>query len=240
MITIQEAINENLEEGCFVGNLKDFLSAEDIQALKEFKEEAKDILLSDIEKYFVCRYNYQPPNDEPQKYPDKISMTEEKERDEYIKSENLLVWQKWYESSFPPGMDLTDVPFRISKKIIKKFYPEYEDQIEHHRISHGNLTLFRDGHFICKHNDGRNEGRICVILIYLNEENEYSEDTGGELVLENNSSKTIEIKPIFGNFCMMDFTKNNIAHWVNEVKNGFNRFTYLNFITIPKKENNLI
>lgn len=240
MITIQEAINKNLEEGCFIGDLKDFISDEDIQTLSEFKEETKGILLADIEKYFVCRYNYQPADDGPQKHSDKISMAEEKERDEYTSSENLLVWQKWYESCFPPNVDFIEVPFRISMKIVKKFYPEHEDELGNNKISRGNITLFKKGHFICKHNDGHNEGRICVILIYLNDENEYNENTGGELVIENNNSETIEIKPIFGNFCIMDFSKNNISHWVNEVKNGFNRFTYLNFITLPKKENKLI
>jgi len=119
MITIQEAINKNLEEGCFVGDLKDFLSEEDFQTLKDYKDEAKSILLADVEKYFICRYNYQPPNGEPQTYPDKISISEEKERDAYTEGENLLVWQKWYESSFPPGVELTNVPSEITKKIIK-------------------------------------------------------------------------------------------------------------------------
>ena len=239
MITIQEAINKNLEDGCFVGDLKDFLSEEDFQTLKDYKDEAKSILLADVEKYFICRYNYQPPNGEPQTYPDKISISEEKERDAYTKGENLLVWQKWYESSFPPGIDLTDVPSEITKKIIKKFYPEHESQLDDHRISKGNLSLFKEGHFICKHNDGRNEGRICVILVYLNDEEEYS-NNGGELVIENNHSEEFEIKPIFGKFCIMDFTKNNIPHSVNEVKNDFNRLTYINFITLPKEKNNLI
>jgi len=125
------------------------------------------------------------------------------------------------------------------KKIIKKFYPEHESQLDDHRISKGNLSLFKEGHFICKHNDGRNEGRICVILVYLNEEEEYS-NNGGELVIENNHSEEFEIKPIFGKFCIMDFTKNNIPHSVNEVKNDFNRLTYINFITLPKEKNNLI
>lgn len=238
-MSIFQNLRDNLEiEGYCVGNLSEILSQEQIESLKRYRDETKVVVENEKSRYFVCRYNYQPPNNEPQTYPDKIPLSAVEERDNYIRENNLFVWQKWFESSNPPNSkDLLEVPFSIFLDTVKSIYPEYE--YDKYHIARGDLSLFEDGHFICKHHDGKNEGRICVILVYLTDQEEYN-DGGGELILESVSGKRIEVSPHFGTFCLLDFTKNNIEHSVKEVRNGFKRLTYINFITLRDLKNPVI
>jgi len=239
MSTIQELKNNLIEEGYCVGSIFDFFSPDDLKSLNEYRKDLRDKVETKKEDYFICRHNYQPPNGLPQDYNSKIPLSEVKEREDYCRENNLLVWQEWFEAS-PPVHDLqfVDIPFSISLDFVKRIYPEYNYDFRYYHINKGDISLFEDGHFICKHHDGKNEGRICAILIYLTDENEYN-NSGGELILKANSGKEIEVKPIFGTFCLLDFTKNNIEHSVNPVKNGFKRLCYINFITL-KELNKLI
>lgn len=240
MSTIQEFKNSLLTEGYCVGNLSDVLSSEEIETLRDYyNSKLKGILQrGEKSKYFSYRHNYQPPNGEPQTYANKISIEEAVERDKFCKENNLLIWQRWLESSPPvEDQDFIDIPFNICIKIPKMIYPEYN--YDNYGLGRGDVSLFEDEHFICRHNDGENEGRICVILVYLTEEKDYN-DGGGELVIETASGKNIEIKPLFGTFCMLDFTKHNIPHEVYPTKNGFKRFTYINFVTLNERNKNVI
>lgn len=234
MSTIQELKNNLLDEGYCFGNIFDFLSSEEIKSLNEYRKDLRHKVDTRKEDYFVCRHNYQPPNGLPQDYNAKIPLSEVKEREDYCRENNLLVWQEWFEGT-PPVNDLefVDVPFEIFLNLVKRIYPEYRYDEEDYHIAKGDISLFEDGHFICKHHDGKNPGRICVILAYLTDESEYN-DAGGELVLKANSGIDVEVKPFFGTFCILDFTKNNIEHSVNPVKNGFKRLCYINFITLKE------
>jgi len=235
MSTIQKFRDDLLLKGVFVGELSDFISQDEIDKLGETYSGVSKIAKEKLSEYFIYRHNYQPANDEPQTYNHKPTVFEIAERDRFCKENNLLVWQRWLESAVPPGgMEITNDPFDISLEIIKKFYPNFSDRLDN-SISKGNISLFQDGDFICNHRDGKNEGRICGILIYLTPESEYN-DGGGELILKTADDETLSIKPTFGKFCILDFTTHNIEHEVNPVKNGFQRFTYINFITIRDKE----
>lgn len=90
------------------------------------------------------------------------------------------------------------------------------------------FTLYEDSHFIAEHNDGENIGRVCALIVYLSYDDEYN-DGGGELIVTGNSGKIHKIKPIFGTFSLLDFTKNNVTHSVSEVKNGFKRYAFISF-----------
>jgi len=86
------------------------------------------------------------------------------------------------------------------------------------------LTLYLKDNFIENHQDGFDEGRLCVILIYLNDD--YKEGYGGELVINKSSI----VKPEFGNVAILDFTKNNVYHSVNSVlDDNFKRFAFIKF-----------
>jgi Rps23 Pro-64 3,4-dihydroxylase Tpa1-like proline 4-hydroxylase len=86
------------------------------------------------------------------------------------------------------------------------------------------LTLYLKDNFIENHQDGFDERRLCVILIYLNDD--YKEGYGGELVINKSSI----VKPEFGNVAILDFTKNNVYHSVNSVlDDNFKRFAFIKF-----------
>ena len=235
MSTIQKFKDELLKKGVFVGDLNDFISEEDISHLKKSHSDVYKIAEEERDQYFTYRHNYEPPNGEPQTYDNKLKISEIAERDKFCKENNLLVWQRWMESSIPNGgKEITGIPFEITLKIAKQFYPEFSDKLDH-SIAKGNISLFEDGDFICNHRDGKNEGRVCGILIYLTPESEY-DNGGGELILKTSEDKEITVVPTLGKFCVLDFTIHNIEHGVNPVRNGFKRFTYINFITIRDKD----
>jgi Rps23 Pro-64 3,4-dihydroxylase Tpa1-like proline 4-hydroxylase len=227
---MQELKDELINEGIIICNLEDFLSDDDIIGLENYYQRILKICDTEMDQYFIYRHNYQPPNNQPQDYQHKLKLRDAEERDKFCKDNDLLVWQAWLESSPPDESGLIDFPFDIGLKIVKQFYPEFTEGLDH-RIAKGNISLFEDGHFICNHRDGKNTGRICGIIIYLTPESEYHEG-GGELVSKTNSDKTVIAKPTFGKFSLFDFTENNIEHEVNPVKNGFKRFAYINFFTL--------
>ena len=82
------------------------------------------------------------------------------------------------------------------------------------------------------HSDGTGTGRVCALLIYLNEE--YDENDGGILVL-NNTEKVI---PTFGRIAIIDLQTFDIPHMVTMVTGGIGRYALLSFV--KTKENELI
>jgi hypothetical protein len=176
----------------------------------------------DIYKYRLD-YNIYGPHENY-----KIHLTEEEIplREQYIIENNRTVGQRWWESQGPSyTLDRLKEYFQeMSENFITKLYPEYVGNISH--VS--NFTLYENGDFIQKHRDGKNEGRICVILIYLSHEKDYN-DGGGQLIIEENKIRTT-VLPVNDNFCVLDFTQNNPEHAVEAVKNNFRRFTFIDFI----------
>jgi hypothetical protein len=67
-----------------------------------------------------------------------------------------------------------------------------------------------------------------AFIIYLSDDDDYNSG-GGELVIKTNTNMIYNIKPTFGTFSLLDFTKNNVRHSVNSVKNGFKRYSFLYF-----------
>jgi len=108
----------------------------------------------------------------------------------------------------------------LLNKIKNFFYNEGIDEFHHSSY----ITMYNDDCFLIEHCDGFNPNSKykCVILIYLNKEDELQ--TGGELILNGN----VEVKPIIGNVAIMDFTKNDVKHGVKKVS-GYQRKCYLNF-----------
>jgi hypothetical protein len=102
----------------------------------------------------------------------------------------------------------------------------------------GPLNWVENGDFIENHNDGGydlNRGRLCVILIYLSDEKDHKAD-GGKFILRDDKLHE-EIPPFKGNFVMLDFTKHNLFHEVEKVKNNFRRFCYISFVSNKEKKN---
>ena len=115
--------------------------------------------------------------------------------------------------------------FTITDKINRKLTDElYINQTEPNISLSSDLTLYTNGCFIEKHNDGIDPNRLCVILIYLNKD--WIPEYGGEIALANGTIVT----PTFGKVVILDFTHNNINHGVNVVNGEFERFAFIKFI----------
>ena len=93
-------------------------------------------------------------------------------------------------------------------------------------------TYYNDGCVLKNHSDGTGTGRICALLIYLNEE--YDENDGGILIL-NNEEKVI---PTFGKVAIIDLQSFDTPHMVTKVTGGLGRFALLTFV--KKKEDELV
>lgn len=132
-----------------------------------------------------------------------------------INKNNLF--EIWYYNDVSPKSKFNKL---LLNKIKQFFYNEDLDIFYH--SSH--ITMYNDGCFLTEHNDGFNPNSKykCVILIYLNKENEIGE--GGELILDGN----VKIKPLLGTVAMMDFTKNDVKHGVSNVF-AYERKCFLNF-----------
>lgn len=96
-----------------------------------------------------------------------------------------------------------------------------------------NASNFTKGCFIEDHADGGSPRMICNILIYLNEE--WEEDYGGELVLQNKFRQ----QPKWGNFAVLDFMKHNPMHSVTPIKrDNYNRFAILTGVLFDENKFN--
>lgn len=137
------------------------------------------------------------------------------------------IWY-WYslkenDETHPNQKLLSNNSLSISNKIFEFLLTNlYNVQYEpEHTVD---LTLFLKHNFITNHQDGYDEGRLCVILIYLNDD--YKEGYGGELFINGSNI----VKPELGNIVILDFTKNNANHSVNPVlDDNFKRFAFIKF-----------
>lgn len=213
------------KEGAYIGKISDFLGEDELEDFKNMMYDVREYSSEDIENRLVCRYNY---DDLVNKYDHAIPPSKVPERDAWVRKNNFHVWQKWWEFKYPNESYFN----KIAMKILKYIYPQASHAIDE-LDSPGNMALFEDGHYIDIHNDGANEGRLCVIIFYLSEEKKEIKG-GGELKIITSTGKEFYVDPFFDNFCILDFSKNNIKHEVKMVNNGFKRYTYINFITFKE------
>ncbi len=219
-------------EGAYCGNLFDFVKENEIPQLKDVIQQIKEYSIKERHTELMCRFQYNLLNEdginENDNFNYAIPLSEIEKRELFVKENNRETIQKWFE--FDGFNEDCDFFIDISKRILNYFYPN--EDIAYNIQSH--FTLYENGHFIKEHNDGENEGRICGLIIYLSDEEEHI-DGGGELVIKTNSNNEYVIKPVFGTFSLLDFTKNNIRHSVNVVKNGFKRYSFIYFFYRNKK-----
>jgi hypothetical protein len=222
--------NNYLDEGAYVGNIMDFIDETEYNEMLSVIEKVKDYSVVNRDTELTCRYMI---NGEGDSYEHRIPLSEVSLRDEYVKKNNLVVFQKWFEYTIhqkPNEINCHSFFGKTCNKILDYFYPDYKINYG----SNGNFTLYEDGHFIGDHVDGNNPGRVCVIIMYLSSESEYNKDGGGELVIKTNSDKEYTIKPILGTFSLLDFSESDLHHQVNMVKNGFKRYAFINFFNLKE------
>lgn len=86
------------------------------------------------------------------------------------------------------------------------------------------ISLYVKDNYISNHADGIDGTRLCVLLMYLNDD--WESGYGGEIVV----NEEITIPPLFGNVVILDFTENNVEHEVKKVINeNFERFAIIKF-----------
>jgi nucleoside-diphosphate-sugar epimerase/Rps23 Pro-64 3,4-dihydroxylase Tpa1-like proline 4-hydroxylase len=209
-------------DGYYIGKTEELIDDE-----VEFLDVIKNVRKDEVTKEdYLYRFDYRPLNINDQ-YEWKIPLYKIQERDNYVKENSLSTIQRWYESV--PGSKKEEFNYfrKIVENIIPSIYPDLKDNINHN----DNFTIYENGDFIEPHADGKNFGRYCVILMYLSGRDEYNEG-GGELIVGQNS-----VDPVRENFVILDFTKNNIDHAVQAVKNNFRRITYIDFVYNQKMLN---
>ena len=156
---------------------------------------------------------------------------------------NCMMSQLWYycnlSSIIPP--DTTNVDRYTTKEPVSKFekyvynitkhFFDFEDTQEFCLFA-AMSTYYDEGCMLANHGDGTGTGRICAMLIYLNEE--YDENDGGILILDNEE----KVIPTFGKVAIIDLQSFDIQHQVTKVTGGIGRFALLTFV--KKKEDEFV
>ena len=163
-------------------------------------------------------------------------LSELKKLDEYLSE---YTWIKDGQQWFHGPLDIygktakQELIGSLYNTTIKKLYKDYikntEDYSDDYNgpnniIRSTDVTMYLQDGYITPHEDGYDEGRLCVMLMYMNEDYDYG--YGGEIIV--NGELTVEPKE--GNIVILDFLHNNIEHEVLPIiKNGFERFAFIKF-----------
>lgn len=151
---------------------------------------------------------------------------------DFINSNNILYSQMWYYSDLRSTFNYEEInKFEKYIKDMIIYFFDFEETQEYSLFA-PQLTYYNDGCYLQNHSDGTGTGRICAMLIYLNES--YDEKDGGILVLNNNE----RIVPTFGKIALIDLQTFDIPHMVTKVEGGPGRYALLSFV--KTKENELV
>ena len=145
--------------------------------------------------------------------------------DEVLSEDGLRVKQFWYHK----GIHEEYKNYDINEEYIRDFFRNlgrYLYDNESVDVSGVDFTYYDIGGMIESHRDAPEHynGRLCNILIYLNET--YDDNDGGLLILNDE----IKVSPTFGNVVVIDLKKFNTKHEVTKVTNGMGRYALLSFI----------
>lgn len=137
---------------------------------------------------------------------------------------------------------------KLIRNYCKAIYPHLAKQDNFSIASQ--YSIYQNGDFSEIHHDGINPGRACVIILYFADPETYN-NGGGHLVVERDlktlqevidfperqakyiaeeSDKFFYVKPLYGNFAMLDFVNHNLGHSIELVKNNFTRLALQSFV----------
>ena len=160
---------------------------------------------------------------------------------------NIRTTQQWYLlnlENFPEDdfnmKDMSDFYKDLFRKHTSLIYPELMEKKDAFIVTE-QFSLYEDGDFSEVHFDGVNPGRACVIILYLADPDSHHNGDGGELFLGHDLIKDDKgihrflepyekCIPVYGNYAIMDFTKFNVGHSIEIVRNKFQRFAVQSFI----------
>jgi hypothetical protein len=211
---------EIINKGYAIGNILDILTSEQKLDLEKNIQYVKDATIDKAELKYRFDFAGGPP------YTDNTVMWDGiKAREEHIEKHGYHTFQRFWEYDLKDE-NITKYFDKISVDIGNALYPKYNVNLND-LDSRGRYMLYENGDLIKMHEDGFDARRLCVVLLYLNDD--WKDGDGGELVIKNNGEKTI-VLPKLGNYAVLDFTKNNVSHEVLKVNNNFKRFSYIHFL----------
>lgn len=216
------------EKGYYIGKIDEVIKHQEV-----FQKMINKLIRLSDDKKLMYRYRH-VIRMHPELGRD-CSVEEIDARRKMVQDNNWTIGQQWYETiKTPENAEI----FQFFRNAVAEFVPSLYPELNKKNIRYNdNFTLYENGDFIENHNDGGyllNQGRLCVILIYLSDITDYH-DGGGKFILTNNLYRE-EVLPVKGNYVMLDFTKHDLFHEVEEVKNNFRRFCYINFVYNKEKE----
>lgn len=133
--------------------------------------------------------------------------------------------QAWYYADLVQFLESSNLEIRDYRNYIKNVVKYFFDFDEYQLYSDLSFSTYYDvGCYLENHSDGTGTGRICALLIYLNEK--YDENDGGCLILNNNE----KVIPTFGKIALIDLQSFDIKHMVTKVTGGLGRFAILSFV----------
>ncbi len=158
-----------------------------------------------------------------------------------IKSQGKVIDQQWYFTDFET-LKQSYPDIKVVKEKIKKFVNSIYNSYDNVVVDGLQATVYEVGDFIEPHHDGKNENRLCALIIYLGSPADYDANKGGRLFLQPNEipfdrskstlyDMTISIEPVRPTYVLLDFTKHNVLHAVEPVKEHFSRFSLICFPT---------
>jgi hypothetical protein len=197
-----------LKKGYHIGKVDEFIK--DPETFQKMID--KLILLSEDKKLM---YRYRHVIRMHPEFGGDCTIDEIDARKKMVQDNDWTIGQQWYETMQIP--ENTEI-FQFFRDAVAEFVPTLYPELNRNNIRYNdNFTLYENGDFIEHHNDGgyqQNQGRLCVILIYLTDEQDYH-DGGGKFILSNNLYRE-EVLPLKGNYVMLDFTKHDLFHEVEE------------------------
>jgi Rps23 Pro-64 3,4-dihydroxylase Tpa1-like proline 4-hydroxylase len=164
---------------------------------------------------------------------------------ERLRLQRKTIDQQWYYTGYNciSGSDYSTI--ETAKEKITNFVKDIYSISDPITLDPLNITVYDKGDFILPHSDGKNENRICALLIYLTSKENYDPSYGGRLYIQPSGidydigSNTIYdmqvcVEPVRPNYVILDFTQHNVLHAVEICKQQFNRYAILTFPTIIK------
>ncbi len=115
----------------------------------------------------------------------------------------------------------------FQKLFVEKYYLDKVTKSTNYNWNN-KLQFYDKGCEIKLHDDGKPKNRLCVFLYFLNDE--WSDDSGGHLILHINNNETIKINPVFPNFVVLD-SDINLLHEVEMVKKGI-KYNIVSFYAV--------
>jgi len=232
-----------IEKGFYVGKVEELVTD-----LDEFNQMCDFVMnFSYTDDNWDCYYPVKPAPetpaeikkmyyDNPECWPSVIKMHEVEERKILQDKYKLSYDQKWYRLLNDP-QPVAGVKFKYFQKLSERFIAEAYPEMDLNSAHHNNVFALYDDKdcYIDRHKDGQT-GKFCGIIIYLSPEDTWK-DGGGEFLCgtdTNNNPVSDKVIPVRGNYVVLDFMRHDAWHEVLPVKNGFKRWSYLDFVREEK------